>query len=139
MRRYDGYLHRRVEPGRPVIRLTSQSSGVEKVMADSLVDNYKSQHQHPLNNLCHRIGIPLIIFSAPLFFFRWRWALALFVAGWVLQFIGHAIEGNQPAFFRHPVYFFIGPWCLCGGSQWQLVFTSLLRQNSGPLPDAQCD
>ena len=71
MRRYDGYLHRRVEPGRPVIRLTSQSSGVEKVMADSLVDNYKSQHQHPLNRLCHTIGIPLITISWPLFFFRY--------------------------------------------------------------------
>jgi uncharacterized membrane protein YGL010W len=29
--------------------------------------------------------------------------------GWVFQFIGHAIEGNQPAFFRHPVYLIIGP------------------------------
>jgi uncharacterized membrane protein YGL010W len=30
-----------------------------------------------------------------------------------LQFIGHAIEGNQPAFFRHPIYLVIGPlWLL---------------------------
>lgn len=81
-------------------------------MDSSLVNNYKSQHQHPLNKLCHVIGIPLITISWPLFFFRWRWALALFVVGWVLQFVGHAIEGNRPAFFQNPVYFFVGPWWL---------------------------
>ena len=81
-------------------------------MAESLVNNYKSQHQHLLNKLCHMIGIPMITISWPLFFFRWRWALVLFVAGWILQFVGHAIEGNRPAFFQNPVYFFIGPWWL---------------------------
>jgi len=43
------------------------------------------------------------------FFFNWRWALAMFVVGWILQFVGHAIEGNQPAFFRNPVYLLVGP------------------------------
>ena len=41
----------------------------------------------------------MIVVSLPLFFFDWRWALALFIIGWILQFVGHAIEGNQPAFF----------------------------------------
>ena len=36
-------------------------------------------------------------------------ALALFVVGWILQFVGHAIEGNRPAFFRNPVYLLVGP------------------------------
>jgi uncharacterized membrane protein YGL010W len=81
-------------------------------MADSFVDNYKSKHRHPLNRLSHSIGIPLIVLSVPLFFFNWRWALALFVAGWVFQFIGHAIEGNQPAFFSNPLYLLVGPWWL---------------------------
>jgi uncharacterized membrane protein YGL010W len=79
-------------------------------MANSFIDNYKSKHQHPLNRLCHLIGIPMITISWPLFFFNWRWALALFVGGWLLQFAGHAIEGNRPAFFQNPIYFFIGPW-----------------------------
>ena len=79
-------------------------------MDQSLVDTYKSSHRHPLNRLCHAIGIPMITIAWPLFFFKWRWALLLFVVGWMLQFVGHAIEGNQPAFFRNPVYFFIGPW-----------------------------
>ena len=81
-------------------------------MADSFVENYKSKHRHPLNRLSHTIGIPLIVISVPLFFFNWRWALALFLGGWILQFAGHAIEGNQPAFFRNPVYLLVGPWWL---------------------------
>jgi uncharacterized membrane protein YGL010W len=81
-------------------------------MADSFVGNYKSKHRHPLNRLSHTIGIPLIVISLPLFFFNWRGALALFIGGWILQFVGHAIEGNQPAFFRNPVYLLVGPWWL---------------------------
>ena len=76
---------------------------------ESFIENYKAKHQHPLNKLCHAIGIPLITVSWPLFFFNWRWALALFVGGWVLQFLGHAIEGTRPAFFGNPIYFVIGP------------------------------
>ena len=82
-------------------------------MPENLLANYKAKHQHPLNRLTHSIGIPLIVISLPLFFFAWRWALALFVFGWILQFVGHAIEGNQPAFFKNPVYLLIRPlWVL---------------------------
>jgi len=32
--------------------------------------------------------------------------------------VGHAIEGNRPAFFRNPIYFFIGPvWFLKRAAQ----------------------
>jgi uncharacterized membrane protein YGL010W len=81
-------------------------------MPESFADSYKAQHQHPLNRLTHIIGIPLILISLPLFFFNWRWALALFVVGWIFQLVGHAIEGNQPAFFRNPFYLLVGPWWL---------------------------
>ena len=82
-------------------------------MPASFVENYKAKHQHPLNRLTHSIGIPMIVLSLPLFFFNWRWALAAFIVGWILQFVGHAIEGNQPAFFRNPVYLLVGPlWLL---------------------------
>ena len=64
-------------------------------MPESFIENYKAKHQHPLNKLTHSIGIPMIVISLPLFFFNWRWALALFVVGWVLQFVGHAIEGQS--------------------------------------------
>ena len=82
-------------------------------MPASFIDNYKEKHRHPLNRMTHNIGIPMIVVSLVVFFFNWRWALALFIAGWILQFVGHAIEGNQPAFFRNPVYLLIGPlWLL---------------------------
>jgi uncharacterized membrane protein YGL010W len=75
----------------------------------TFIDNYKSKHQHPLNRMTHSIGIPLIVISLPVFFLAWRWALAMFIVGWILQFVGHAIEGNQPAFFKNPVYLLVGP------------------------------
>lgn len=82
-------------------------------MPENLLANYKAKHQHPLNRLTHSIGIPMIVLSLPVVFFNWRWAVGLFVLGWIFQFIGHAIEGNQPAFFKNPVYLLIGPlWLL---------------------------
>ena len=81
-------------------------------MPTSFMENYKAKHRHPLNRLTHAVGIPLIVVSLPLFLVSWRWALALFVAGWGLQFLGHAIEGNSPAFFRNPVYLIVGPMWL---------------------------
>ncbi len=78
-------------------------------MPASFIEEYKAKHRHPLNRLSHSIGIPLIVVSLPLFFWSWRWALAFFVVGWLFQFVGHIIEGNQPAFFRNPVYLLVGP------------------------------
>ncbi len=75
----------------------------------SFMEEYKAKHTHPLNRLTHTIGIPLIVISLPLFLFNWRIALTLFIVGWILQFVGHAIEGNQPAFFKNPMYLLIGP------------------------------
>ena len=75
----------------------------------SYLEEYKIKHQHPLNRLMHAIGIPMIVISVPLFFLSWQWALGLFIVGWLFQFMGHAIEGNQPAFFRNPVYLLVGP------------------------------
>lgn len=88
------------------------SKVADKQMPESFIENYKAKHRHPLNKLTHSIGIPMILISLPLFFFNWHWALALFVVGWILQFIGHAVEGNQPAFFKNPMYLLVGPWWL---------------------------
>ncbi|MFC3101112.1 DUF962 domain-containing protein [Altererythrobacter lauratis] len=37
------------------------------------------------------------------------WGAGLFVAGWVIQFIGHAFEGRKPAFFDDLKSLLIGP------------------------------
>jgi uncharacterized membrane protein YGL010W len=60
------------------------------------------------------VGIPLIVVSTLLFLAAsavaglWRLALALFVAGWALQFLGHAVEGKRPEFFSDWRFLFVG-------------------------------
>ncbi|HTW85224.1 MAG TPA: Mpo1-like protein [Candidatus Sulfotelmatobacter sp.] len=39
----------------------------------------------------------------------WPWAIALFVIGWIFQFVGHAYEGRKPAFLTNLVHLLIGP------------------------------
>lgn len=70
---------------------------------------YREKHQHPTNRFFHSIGIPMIVVSLVVVFFNWRWGVGLFVVGWILQFVGHAFEGTQPAFFKNPIYLLIGP------------------------------
>jgi uncharacterized membrane protein YGL010W len=62
--------------------------------------NYRERHLHPGNQFFHLIGLP-VTFILPIHFLVWRetypalWALYAFVIGYVMQFIGHAIEGND--------------------------------------------
>jgi uncharacterized membrane protein YGL010W len=43
----------------------------------------------------------------------WSICVALFVAAWIGQFIGHAIEGKRPSFFKDIQFLMIGPlWLL---------------------------
>src|SRR5580698_10198219 len=73
---------------------------------ESWIAEYSESHQHPLNRLTHTFGIPMIIvslvmFVASIFWHAVLWyAVALFVVGWALQFIGHAIEGKPPEFLK---------------------------------------
>jgi uncharacterized membrane protein YGL010W len=127
--------------------------------------DYASHHQTAGNQLCHSIGIPLIVFSliallqqvplmavggytvtlaevlivgatlyyltldavlaggmlafsaASLFVGRslpWTVSLALFVFGWILQFVGHYVyEKRSPAFLKNLTHLLVGPlWIL---------------------------
>jgi uncharacterized membrane protein YGL010W len=43
----------------------------------------------------------------------WVTSLVIFVAAWIGQFIGHAIEGKRPSFFKDLQFLLIGPlWLL---------------------------
>ena len=43
----------------------------------------------------------------------WRLSLAIFIVGWIGQFIGHKIEGKKPSFFEDLQFLLIGPaWLL---------------------------
>jgi uncharacterized membrane protein YGL010W len=78
------------------------------------IARYATSHQHPVNRVCHTLGIPLIVLSlvlgaASLFVSGiWTVALTLFVAGWILQFVGHAFEGKPPEFFHDWRFLFVG-------------------------------
>jgi uncharacterized membrane protein YGL010W len=82
--------------------------------SEEWVAQYAMSHQHPINRTCHTVGIPMIAVSIPLALAAWAGALdwwapaALFVVGWVLQFIGHAFEGKPPEFFKDWRFLFVG-------------------------------
>jgi hypothetical protein len=69
-----------------------------------LVQGWLARHRDPISFGLHMIGIPPTIlgvllipiysytFSMLLFLF----ALALFLGGYMIQFLGHAIEGTDP-------------------------------------------
>ena len=43
----------------------------------------------------------------------WVTSAAIFVAAWIGQFVGHAIEGSRPSFFKDLQFLLIGPlWLL---------------------------
>lgn len=77
-------------------------------------EQYAASHAHPLNKACHLLGIPLITASLPLAVLAWWWPAwwmlpaGLFVAGWLLQFIGHAVEGKPPEFLRDWRFLLVG-------------------------------
>lgn len=74
------------------------------------LETYHEKHRHPFNRACHYVGIPMILVSLVAVFFHGPLGLGLFVGGWMLQFAGHAVEGNAPAFLRNPVYLLVGPF-----------------------------
>ena len=81
---------------------------------DDWIAQYATSHQHPINRLCHTIGIPLIALSLPLFVIAaltalpWSVPVAMFLVGWLFQFIGHAFEGKPPEFFHDWRFLFVG-------------------------------
>jgi uncharacterized membrane protein YGL010W len=113
------------------------SSTLQAYFAD-----YAAFHGTPANKACHYVAVPLIVLTlfallaqveiATAFGFTITLAevvivlttagryippmvaLALFVAAWVLQFIGHYVyEHRSPAFFRNLTHLLVGPlWVL---------------------------
>jgi len=39
----------------------------------------------------------------------WATSIAIFVVAWIGQFIGHAVEGKRPSFFKDVQFLLIGP------------------------------
>lgn len=81
---------------------------------DERIAAYGRSHRHPFNQACHLVGIPLIVASLPLAAAGslapslLAAAAALFVLGWALQFVGHAVEGTAPEFLQDPSFLLVG-------------------------------
>lgn len=62
------------------------------------LQNYLPRHTHPVNRWLHAIGVPLSFVAAPAAFlagYSWHIHAGCFVGGYLLQFAGHVIEGND--------------------------------------------
>lgn len=59
--------------------------------------NYIARHRNRANQAFHLVGVPMTFVVSVVFLVKEQpqWAVAAFVGGYVLQFIGHAIEGND--------------------------------------------
>lgn len=61
-----------------------------------ILKNWLERHQNPTSFWLHMVGIPLTIIAFGFLPSEMYWtAASLFVGGYALQFIGHAIEGND--------------------------------------------
>lgn len=70
---------------------------IRESIVQAFVINYIQRHQHPANQVLHVIGVPLTFIVSLVWLIQgagW-WALGAFVGGYLLQFLGHAIEGND--------------------------------------------
>jgi hypothetical protein len=61
--------------------------------------NWLERHQHPFNRGIHVVGIPLACVGVVLFLWlpwnEWYSGVSAFLGGYILQWIGHRVEGND--------------------------------------------
>ena len=61
-----------------------------------MLEKWRSRHQTPFNLSLHAVGVPLTVLGIALLLRgKFFWAALSFVAGYALQFIGHAREGSE--------------------------------------------
>ena len=78
------------------------------------IQQYAESHRHPVNRWLHTLGIPMIVLSLGVGAAAFAWprltwvAATLFAAGWILQFVGHAVEGKPPEFFKDWRFLLVG-------------------------------
>ena len=75
----------------------------------SLYSHYDGAHNHPVNRALHMIAIPVGFSSLVVVWFHWILGLLLIPAAFALAWLGHWIEGNQPAFLTNPAHIFVAP------------------------------
>jgi uncharacterized membrane protein YGL010W len=102
------------EPKKMITNLKQIHGVLGERPLEEWIGRYEQSHQHPVNRIFHKFGIPMILVSLPLFLLApvirgfWKVALFFFTIGWVLQFAGHAMEGKPPEFLKDWRYLFVG-------------------------------
>ena len=67
-------------------------------MIRRFLNNYLSRHRNRTNQALHVVGVPLAFIVAPAAAIAgaaWYCHVGCFVIGYLLQFAGHAVEGND--------------------------------------------
>lgn len=68
------------------------------MMISAFLKNYLPRHRNRLNQALHLIGVPLTFVGTPWTILAgaapW-WPFVCFAGGYLLQFVGHAVEGND--------------------------------------------
>lgn len=79
-----------------------------------LYSHYDGAHTHPVNRALHMVAIPVGFSSLVWFWYRhWIVGIVVIPAAFALAWLGHLIEGNQPAFLTNPAHVFVAPvWML---------------------------
>jgi uncharacterized membrane protein YGL010W len=81
---------------------------------DEWIAQYSTSHQNRTNRVCHTVGIPMIAISlllVPVAVFLpglWKIVAALFLGGWIFQFVGHYFEHKPPEFLKDWRFLFVG-------------------------------
>jgi hypothetical protein len=88
-------MHTPPEPSRSFLERRPLRRALRRGLA-----NWLERHQNPFNRGIHLLGIPLSLLVAPILLLampwnEWYWAVLAFAGGYVLQWIGHAVEGND--------------------------------------------
>ncbi len=63
-----------------------------------MLRNWLKRHRHPFNFWIHMAGIPLAVAGVMLLIAMWQqwwWGTGALVGGYVLQWLGHLVEGND--------------------------------------------
>jgi hypothetical protein len=64
-----------------------------------ILRNWRERHRDPFNFWLHLVGIPLavagVVLLVALPLAEWYWGALAFVLGYLLQYVGHRVEGND--------------------------------------------
>lgn len=99
------------------------------------MQHYRAEHRTIGCKVSHMIGVPMIVASFPMLIFSWRWAISLFVIGWIFQLVGHRyFEKNRPVLTAdpaNPMTYFAA--IIFVAQEWASVLTGRGLGDSGEL------